>query len=946
MGILESGRIKADVWAQASLKASQWYYGGAAICFDWPKEKARRRNSEDYTVFEDVPSSAFKAIVGKGEFELTRLAKNPDAPLRAKIRAALKAYGGRPFGGVGMEESAGKAFEMPKGKLDYIAKDPFFKRHYEMKDVPISRLVKDNDLDDPVSLSYHAEWSKGEDEDGYPIYDIGSFAYDPAKDSSDGDVIYGSERNGKLILANGRPRVKALANGGYETIRMPVLKESEGDFDWGTGEAKGDDIFDVSTLGGFSGIADTIPGAKYHQYMIDKKNKKGEIVQMTPQEFYDVSASFFRKTADELKSQRKSIPGYIDKLKAVITEKKRKFPLPFLDYTERSEEGLHRMYAAAELFGWDHKFPVLEVKWADQKRHDADVEARERKDAEDEIGGAISKTLRLVGLRSLGEFADELKDWLPAGAKVSFDEKADEFTVESGGYSVTQGLRQVKDRLKKDESLHRYWRYMSDAEFEAYRRGEEIKRPKDSRDGLTTAPQGSIFFLDEQIDARDDETRQRLRLTPFQAYDFLMGVASGDRLVCLESEKCLGRSAGVYHSFRKNAGELATMTVPERFAEGYSAKDFRLVSSYRIDWDGFSKKDLREGKAFRKASPLLESADPQEGDVYSALKKYFRTSKEPTEGASYLLRDGTFVDATHVTPALKALDLSEVGHESDKGIHLGVESALSAALGLKGYYGIMKTDEISALRLNTGAAHDGWSDRPYIDLSARQPTAEQRAGLVAWLQTLGREVTVETPDDKSQVAYDVYEAGPNHIADAVDSYYSTGRLIEEKKKEARPLPEAKASGHLDKEMIQAALKEFGTDGFSETQRSSYVLRDGSTISLAAHSDLAEFVEERFGVDDYSDLAGSKLMDRANAVRLDSAIPDVVLPRKDMTDAQYEAVERFVLSQEFAVAPGNPLEVMSFDAKAQASTEDLIETTAEDVMNAIRMYYITGRLSLA
>ena len=54
---------------------------------------------------------------------------------------------------------------MPKDKLDYIASDPYFKKHYEMREVPIAKLVKDNDLDDPASLSYHAEWAKGEDGD-------------------------------------------------------------------------------------------------------------------------------------------------------------------------------------------------------------------------------------------------------------------------------------------------------------------------------------------------------------------------------------------------------------------------------------------------------------------------------------------------------------------------------------------------------------------------------------------------------------------------------------------------------------------------------------------------------------------------------------------------------------------------------------------------------------
>jgi predicted Fe-Mo cluster-binding NifX family protein len=261
LSILKDGKIKADVWAQASINQNQWYYGGLAICFDCPKDKAHARNDEDYTIFDDVPSDWFKAIVSKSDLEMTKLIdrRNPVA-LRKELRDVLNSYGGEAFGG----------------------------------------LVGES------------------------------------------------------------------------------LDESEDDFNWGTGKVVGDNIFDTSTLGGFTYYADTIPGTEYHQYMIDKKNREGKIVQMSPNEYYkNVADRIFHTTVDDLKQQRTAIPGHIDKLKKVITDKKEQFPMCFIDYPDQEQEGLHRMYVAGELFGWDHKFPVLVINIAkpiEQKNVNEDTE--------------------------------------------------------------------------------------------------------------------------------------------------------------------------------------------------------------------------------------------------------------------------------------------------------------------------------------------------------------------------------------------------------------------------------------------------------------------------------------------------------------------------------------------------------------------------------------------
>ena len=76
------------------------------------------------------------------------------------------------------------------------------------------------------------------------------------------------------------------------------------DFDYGTGPVRGTDIFDTSTLGGFSYKAMCIPGDPENEYMKNVKNRVGKIVQMSPNEYYSLCARMFNTTVESLKEQR------------------------------------------------------------------------------------------------------------------------------------------------------------------------------------------------------------------------------------------------------------------------------------------------------------------------------------------------------------------------------------------------------------------------------------------------------------------------------------------------------------------------------------------------------------------------------------------------------------------------------------------------------------------
>ena len=47
-----------------------------------------------------------------------------------------------------------------------------------------------------------------------------------------------------------------------------------------------------------------------------------------------------------------------------------KFPLCYINYADSAQEGLHRMMAAGNVYGWDTKFPVLIVNTVDTRQEE------------------------------------------------------------------------------------------------------------------------------------------------------------------------------------------------------------------------------------------------------------------------------------------------------------------------------------------------------------------------------------------------------------------------------------------------------------------------------------------------------------------------------------------------------------------------------------------------
>lgn len=104
------------------------------------------------------------------------------------------------------------------------------------------------------------------------------------------------------------------------------------------------------------------------KYYAEKKGKVASIEEMTPEEYFEACADIFHSTVDAQKRHVAADEGTIEQLKQVLTKYKRKFPIPFINIADRTQEGRHRMYTIGEMFGWDVKVPVLVIQSVDNIR--------------------------------------------------------------------------------------------------------------------------------------------------------------------------------------------------------------------------------------------------------------------------------------------------------------------------------------------------------------------------------------------------------------------------------------------------------------------------------------------------------------------------------------------------------------------------------------------------
>lgn len=190
------------------------------------------------------------------------------------------------------------------------------------------------------------------------------------------------------------------------------MKLFEQDFyDYGTAPVNGSDVVDLHKTG-MSFYDDFLSrNNKTLQYLRDNKNLVGEVVMMSPEEYYQACSDYGfndrHPSVEKLKRERKQDEKTIQRLRDVLTVYKKKFPMPMLNKAHNSQEGLHRMMVIGDMFGWEHKVPVLVVDWADKQR--AFEEARRQRI--EKITYRIKRAV-MDALEYTFENIDELKEQL------------------------------------------------------------------------------------------------------------------------------------------------------------------------------------------------------------------------------------------------------------------------------------------------------------------------------------------------------------------------------------------------------------------------------------------------------------------------------------------------------------------------------------------------------
>ena len=136
------------------------------------------------------------------------------------------------------------------------------------------------------------------------------------------------------------------------------LNQDGGIWDYETSDIDGEDVVDI-TKHEMSYYCNFL-NPKDLEYMQKAKGVTGEIVQMSPNEYFDECSKIFNMPKDKLIAGVKDDPS-IDTLRKVITQYKKKLCIPMLNKATNQQEGRHRMYVLGDMFGWDKKFPVLVV---------------------------------------------------------------------------------------------------------------------------------------------------------------------------------------------------------------------------------------------------------------------------------------------------------------------------------------------------------------------------------------------------------------------------------------------------------------------------------------------------------------------------------------------------------------------------------------------------------
>ena len=185
-------------------------------------------------------------------------------------------------------------------------------------------------------------------------------------------------------------------------------------------------VFDTST----TGVSDYNDFFRNPKYMKEEKNLVHTIEYMTPTEYFEGCAKIFNSTVDSQISQIEYDKSTLKHLMDVLTVYKKTFPLGYLNFAEREQEGRHRMYVAGEYSGWNVKQPVMIVKWNDEELAIRRQKEKEYNRELQHIREAIRNAIRYE-FANIEEFREQLQWSLNSEYCVLHDEPDVKFSLES-----------------------------------------------------------------------------------------------------------------------------------------------------------------------------------------------------------------------------------------------------------------------------------------------------------------------------------------------------------------------------------------------------------------------------------------------------------------------------------------------------------------------------------
>lgn len=191
-----------------------------------------------------------------------------------------------------------------------------------------------------------------------------------------------------------------------------MLVEEKEFFDFKTAPVQGTNVIDLHRTG-MSYYDDFLSeDTKLQAYLKDQKNLIGHVEYMSPKEYFQGCSDYgfpnSHPSVQQLIADRQRDVKTLEHLKNVLLIHKHRFPMPVLNKAANAQEGLHRMLVVADLFGWDHKVPVLVVDWADPQRAFELQKQQRKRRIEEGIRKAVLQTLR-YNFKDLEELKTQLQ---------------------------------------------------------------------------------------------------------------------------------------------------------------------------------------------------------------------------------------------------------------------------------------------------------------------------------------------------------------------------------------------------------------------------------------------------------------------------------------------------------------------------------------------------------